>query len=46
MFYAARVDEYGDSASGRAVDELEIDRNAILIPMGRAIQEERVVKTK
>ena len=32
--------------SERAVDELEIDRYAGLIPLGQAIEAERVVKTK
>ncbi len=36
----------GISMSERASDESEIDRNAGLIPLGQAIGEERVVKTK
>jgi hypothetical protein len=36
----------GISVSERAVDKLEIGRNASLIPMGQASEEERVVKTK
>lgn len=36
----------GISVSERAVDKMEIGRNASLIPMGQASEEERVVKTK
>ena len=46
MFHAARVDGHGILMSERAVDELEIDRYAGLIPLGQAIWGERVVKTE
>ncbi len=36
----------GISVSEWASDQMEIDRNAGLIPMGQAIEEERAVKTK
>ena len=46
MFYLLVLMGMGISVSERAVDELEINRNAGVIPMGQAIEEERVVKTK